>query len=83
MTLPDERYRAVVMAREFLYDLCDSKKTPGIPRRIREQARVVLKHYPDNYHLDVASNAVPDVFQPKMEAFTRLLAVYEENKKNN
>jgi hypothetical protein len=83
MTLPDERYRAVRMAREFLYDLCDPKKTPGVPKRIREQAVCVLRHYPSDYHMDRASEGAPDVFQPKMEALTRLMAVYEEGKKDN
>jgi hypothetical protein len=80
MTLPDERYRAVKMARSFLYDLCDSKKTPGVPRRVREQARGVLRHYPDDYHMNVTAQAVPHVFQERMEEVSRMMAVYEQRK---
>lgn len=80
MTLPDERYRAVRMAREFLYDLCDTRKTPGIPKRIREQARGVLRHYPSDWEMSRAAEAVPDVFQERMEPVTRLMAVYEQKK---
>jgi len=80
MTLPDERYRAVKFARDFLYDLCDSKKTPGVPKAVRERARSVLRHYPDDYHMNVVSNTSPDVFQPNMEAVTRLFKQYEESK---
>ncbi len=80
MTLPDERYRAVRTARNFLYDLCDPKKTPGVPRRIREQARGVLRHYPDDYHMSEASRAVPHVFQERMEEVSRMFAVYEQRK---
>lgn len=81
MTLPDERYRAVKFARNFLYDLCDPKKTPGVPKTVREQARVVLRHYPDDYHMDIVSTASPDVFQKQMEPVSRLFAVYAESKK--
>lgn len=80
MTLPDERYRAVKFARDFLYDLMDAKKTPGVPKAIRERARSVLRHYPDDYHMDVVSAASPDMFQPRMEPVTRLFKQYEENK---
>lgn len=80
MTLPDERYRAVKFARDFLYDLMDSKKTPGVPKVIRERARSVLRHYPDDYHMNVVSNTSPDIFQPNMEAVTRLFKQYEESK---
>ena len=78
MTLPDERYRAVRMAREFLYDLCDAKKTPGIPKRIRDQARGVLRHYPDDYHMNEAAKVAPHIFEERMEDVTRLLAIYEQ-----
>lgn len=80
MTLPDERYRAVIMTRNFLYDLCDPRKTPGVPKRIREQARSVLRHYPDDYHMQVAASGAPHVFEERMEAVTRLMAVYQQNK---
>lgn len=80
MTLPDERYRAVIMARNFLYDLCDSRKTPGVPKRIREQARGVLRHYPDDYHMQEAAKGAPHAFEERMEAVTRLMAVYEQRK---
>ena len=82
MTLPDERYRAVRWAREFMYELIDPKKTPGIPKNIREQARSVLRHYPSTYDMSVAADAAPDVFQEQMEPVTRLFRQYEENKKN-
>jgi len=83
MTLPDERYRAVRNAREFMYALMDPKKTPGLPKVIREQARSVLRHYPSDWDMDRASEAAPDVFQRQMEAVTRLFRQYEENKQND
>jgi hypothetical protein len=83
MTLPDERYRAVKWARNFMFDLCDPKKTPGVPRAVRDQARSILRHYPNDWDMSRASDACPDVFQEQMEAVTRLLAQYEQSKKAN
>jgi hypothetical protein len=80
MTLPDERYRAVKFARDFLYDLMDAKKTPGVPKAVRERARSVLRHYPDDYHMNVVSNSSPDVFQSEMEPVFRLIKKFEEGK---
>jgi hypothetical protein len=83
MTLPDERYRAVRNAREFMYSLMDPKKTPGLPKLIRDQARGVLRHYPSDWDMDRAAEAAPDVFQRQMEAVTRLFRQYEESKHND
>ena len=80
MTLPDERYRAVTWARNFLYDLCDPKKSPGVPKKIRDQARSILRHYPSDWDMNRAAAGAPDVFQERMEAVTRLMAVYEQKK---
>ena len=62
MTLPDERYRAVKRAEEFLKDLCDPTKTPRVPRTIRSQASSILRHYPGSWDMDRAAHACPDVF---------------------
>jgi hypothetical protein len=62
MTLPDERYRAVKWAEQFLKDLCDPSKTPRIPRDIRRQASGILRHYPGSWDMDRASHACPSVF---------------------
>lgn len=52
MTLPNERIYALQNTRQFLYDLLDPKKTPRVPRKVRQEARNVLKHYPYEYHLE-------------------------------
>lgn len=46
MTLPHEEWRAIASVRRFLYDLLDPKKTPRVPKAIRQEARRVSKHYP-------------------------------------
>ncbi len=62
MTLPDERYRAVLAAERFLRDLLDSSKTPRVPAAIRQQARAVLRHYPSKFDMDRAATAAEWVF---------------------
>lgn len=82
MTLPDERYRAVKMTEQLLKDLCDSSVTPRVPKIIRQRASGCLRHYPSTWDLDRASDAAPDVFQPRMEPVTRLFKQYEQSKEN-
>ena len=62
MTLPDERYRAVKWAEQFLKDLCDPSKTPRVPKEIRRQASGILRHYPGSWDMDRAAHACPSVF---------------------
>lgn len=62
MTLPDERYRAVQNARNFLMDLLNPKKTPKVPRNIRLMARSVLKHFPSEFEMALVANEMQGVF---------------------
>ena len=74
MTLPDERYRAVLAAGKLLIDLCDPKKTPRVPRSVRVRAAQALRHYPGRYELDCAAQLAPGVFCEKMEDLHRFIA---------
>lgn len=56
MTLPYERTRAVVQVEEFLLSLIDPKKTPRIPRAIRQEAHRLLRHYPNKFDMHVISD---------------------------
>ncbi len=56
MTIPLERTNAVIYTETFLYDLVNPRKTPGIPRAIRDRARMLLKHYPSTYHMDIVAS---------------------------
>ena len=67
MTLPDERYRAINYARQFLQELLDPKKTPGVPSVVRSQAAAVLRHYPNQYDLDQLASAAPDVVAARLD----------------
>jgi len=74
MTLPDERYRAVVQTRRFLLDLCNPEHTPRVPKLIRETARSMLRHYPSDWDMQQAAQASPGVFQERMEDLHRFIA---------
>jgi len=74
MTLPDERYRAVVQTRRFLLDLCNHQHTPRVPKLIRDTARSMLRHYPSDWEMQTAARAAPEVFQEQMEDLHRFVA---------
>ena len=63
MTLPDERYRAVIAAERLLKDLCDPSVTPRVPRAVRSRASAVLRHYPGVWDMDRAAHYAATVFQ--------------------
>ena len=84
MTLPDERYRAVLWAERFLRELAtDRQKYPRIPKQVRQEAHSILRHYPNSWDMDRASETSPDVFQRQMEALTRFMAQYEQSRRNS
>ena len=77
MTLPDERYRAVMQTKRFLLEILT---TPRVPKAIKDGARHCLRHYPNDWDMKRAADGAPDVFQERMEAVTRLFKSYEQSK---
>ena len=73
MTLPDERYRALLRAEQFLRDLQDPSKTPRVPKNIRAEARSVLRHYPGRWYVAEIARRAPDIIAPEMEAVHRFV----------
>ena len=55
MTIPAERTRAVLAARQFMYELLDPKCTPKVPKAIRARALRVLRHYPSPLDMERVS----------------------------
>jgi hypothetical protein len=80
--MPDERYRAVLYAEEFLRALSDSNITKRVPKELRQRARGILRHYPNTWDMQRAAEGAPDVFAERMEDVTRMFKKYEESKKN-
>jgi hypothetical protein len=62
MTLPVERKHAVLNAEQFLRDLMDPKATPRVPLAVRQRAWRCLKHFPNQYDMEIASEQAPTVF---------------------
>jgi hypothetical protein len=52
MTMPVERTRALIWARELFEELLDSDLNPHVPKNIRDQARCVLRHYPSRSEIE-------------------------------
>jgi hypothetical protein len=83
MTLPDERYRSVMWAKRFLESLAyDRKAYPRISKAVRGEAHSILRHFPSEWDMSNAAEHAPSVFQERMEPVTRLMAQYEQSKKN-
>ncbi len=80
MTLPDERYRAVVQTKRFLLEILT---TPRVPKTIKDGARHCLRHYPDEWDMQVVAREVPAVFQEKMEPLYRMVKQFEQDKEND
>jgi len=66
MTLPIERTQAVLRVERFLLDLRDPKKTPRVPKAVREEASRLLRHYPSKYHMEY----IDESFEPLKEITT-------------
>jgi hypothetical protein len=79
MTLPDERYRAVVQTEKFLKEILS---TPRVPKNIKDGARSMLRHYPNEWDMQIVAREVPGVFQEKMEPLYRMVKAYEQDKEN-
>ena len=77
MTLPDERYRAVVQTQKFLVEILS---TPRVPKAIKDRARSCLRHYPSDWDMQQAAKSAPHVFAEKMEPVYRMFKKYEEGK---
>ena len=76
MTLPDERYRSIQRAAQFLQQLCNPAVTPRVPKEIRREAAAVLRHFPSEWDLQQLERAAPHVIQQQMEPLHRMIAQY-------
>ena len=64
MTMPDERTRAVLYVSEFLRRLASPYNggIKGVKKEVREEARMLLRHYPLPGDLWCAAIACPLIF---------------------
>jgi len=78
MTLPDERYRAIMYAKSLCEDLLDSSKTPRVPKAVRQRALGVLRHFPDEYYLSMLAEARPDIIERIGDPYDPLYKMVKE-----
>jgi hypothetical protein len=82
MTLPDERYRAVIRTRQFLLNLCNPQHTPRVPKIVRDEARYCLRHFPSDGEMRWAASQAPEIFQERMEPLYRMIKQYDQDKED-
>jgi hypothetical protein len=80
MTLPDERYRAVMETMRFLTDLQCTSVYPRVPKQVRKAALSLLRHYPSAWDMKVAAEAAPQIFQKEMDDLYRMVKKYDMEK---
>jgi hypothetical protein len=80
MTLADERYRSLIQTKKFLIGLQSPMMTPRVPKTIRQQARSLLRHWPDDYHLELITEKIPEHFAKDLEPLYRMIKKYEQDK---
>lgn len=61
MTLPDERYRSLKQGKKLLEELCDPGKTPRVPSIVRQRARGILRHYPNDWEFEKMAEGCPEL----------------------
>jgi hypothetical protein len=71
MTVPMERTNAVVETEKFLLDLLDPKKTPKIPKVIRQRAGSLLRHYPREHEMTHVATQLDEIFGDSPKVFGR------------
>ena len=72
MTIPNERTRALIETKSFLQELQDPKLTPRVPAIVREIARKLLRHYPNDSKVELVHKALPMFYGP-VPPFSRLV----------
>ena len=78
MTLPDERYRAIMFAKHLCEDLLDPRKTPKVPKAVRGRALSVLRHFPDEYYLSMLAEARPDIIERRGDPYDPLYKIVKD-----
>ena len=78
MTLPDERYRSVKYAQEFLSRLAGGQYA-RVPKAVRDEARSILRHYPSTWDMQRTALQAPDVFQERMDDLHKMVLKYSQD----
>jgi len=77
MTLRNQELDSLLRAHGFLQDLLDSKKTPGVPRRIRKAAWACFHHYPPEWRVKELFDAEGKTREPAVDRPGLMLCGHE------
>jgi hypothetical protein len=64
VTMPNERTRAVLQARDFLQELATGEWPCALPSGVRREAQRLLRHFPHDNDMELAHLALPTWFGP-------------------
>ena len=73
MTLPDERYQAVLEARLLLLDLILPHRTPRMTQQLRDRASAILKHFPYEWEMEAVADHLPSLFRKELDDVERFI----------
>ena len=76
MTLPDERYRAIKYAAEFMQRLAGGQYA-RVPKAVRGEAASILRHYPGEHDLKQIEQFAPHIVQQRMEPLYKMIKQHE------
>lgn len=62
-------------------ELLSPHMTPRVPKELRLRANALLRHWPDDYHLEMMTRDMPDYFAKQIEPLTRMMMVYDREQK--
>lgn len=60
MTMPYERTRALIFARELLEELRDRTKHPETTEQTKHAIYITLRHFPEIWEMNMLADAAPD-----------------------
>lgn len=63
MTLPYERTLAVLAAHRYLIRMMNPKATPRVSKKLREEARQILKHMPNALDLERPAESIAPTYR--------------------
>jgi hypothetical protein len=60
VTTPHQRTRSVLQTRQFLSELLSPDASPAVSRELQDEARRLLRHYPEPWHLSRLHERIPE-----------------------
>lgn len=72
MTIARERSRSLQHARAFLRELLVAKRSPRVPKYIREEARWCLRHFPSDLDINRVARMYVGLLDKPFEIFDRV-----------